>query len=96
MASREAAKDRLLRQEPERGWAAWDDIETNVAAEGVQGAVSYRGAVREVLWELLSGLRSGMSYCNASSVAEMWRNARFVRQTPAGIREGGIHGVSML
>ena len=75
------------------GWAAWEMAEPDVAAEGIQAPVPYRGSVRDVLQQLLAGLRSGMSYCDASNLEEMWRNARFVRQTQAGIREGRSHNI---
>lgn len=93
MASKEAALDRALRNDPTKGWAVWEEAEADVAAEGIQAPVPYRGAAWEVLQQLLAGLRSGMSYCNASTIQEMWKNARFVRQTTAGMKEGGPHDV---
>lgn len=96
MASKEAALDRVLRDDPAHGWARWEISEGDVAAEGIQAPVHYRGAAREVLQQLLAGLRSGMSYCDATTVAEMWRNAQFIRQTEAGRREAGPHDVGGL
>jgi len=96
MASREAAKDRTLRDDPTADWDICRRAEANAAPEGVQAMVSYRGTAREVLQQLLAGLRSGMSYCSASTIEEMWRNARFVRQTAAGLREGAPHDVVTL
>jgi IMP dehydrogenase len=93
MASKEATLDRVLRDDPTLGWARWEMSETEVAAEGIQTPVHYRGAAREMLQQLLAGLRSGMSYCNAITIEEMWRNAHFIRQTEAGQREAGPHGV---
>jgi len=93
MASQEAALDRAFRDDPARGWAKWELTESDVAPEGVQAPVAYRGAAREVLHQLLSGLRSGMSYCGAPTIEEMWQNVRFIRQTEAGIREAGPHDV---
>ncbi len=93
MASAEAAADRALRDDPTRGWAAWEQSEWEVAPEGVQAAVPHRGTAREVLQQLLAGLRSGMSYCDAATIEDMWRNARFVRQTEAGLREAGPHDI---
>lgn len=87
MASTEAARDRALRDDPARGWAAWESAETDVAAEGIQAPVPYQGTAAEALRQLLGGLRSGMSYSDARTVEEMWDKARFVRQTSAGIRE---------
>ena len=93
MASKEAALDRFLRDDPTHGWARWESSEADVAAEGIQAPVHYRGAAREVLQQLLAGLRSGMSYCNATTIEEMWRNAQFIRQTESGQREAGPHDV---
>lgn len=93
MASMEAALDRNIREDPEHGRANWESTEGDVPAEGVQAPVAYRGSAREVLQHLLGGLRSGMSYSNASTIEEMWQNARFVRQTEAGFRESGPHNV---
>ena len=93
MASKEAALDRFLRDDPTHGRARWESSEADVAAEGIQAPVHYRGAAREVLQQLLAGLRSGMSYCNATTIEEMWRNAQFIRQTESGQREAGPHDV---
>ena len=49
--------------------------------------------MHEVLHNLLSGLRSGMSYCGASTIDQMWDKAVFVRQSEAGLREAGPHDV---
>ncbi len=96
MASQEAAVDRAMRDDPASGWARWAEAEADVAPEGVQASVPYRGKVAEVLPHLLAGLRSGMSYSNAESIEQMWQNARFVRQTEAGLRESGPHDVNGL
>ena len=93
MASKEAGLDRALRDDPAGGWALWESQGADVAAEGVQALVHYRGAVREVLQDLLSGLRSGISYCGASTMDEMRSKAVFVRQSEAGLREAGPHDV---
>jgi IMP dehydrogenase len=93
MASQEAAIDRILREDPARGWAKWELTESDVAPEGIQAPVYYRGSAREVLQQLVAGLRSGMSYCGATTVEQMWENAQFLRQTQAGIQEAGPHDV---
>ncbi|MSQ07520.1 MAG: hypothetical protein EXR46_10140, partial [Dehalococcoidia bacterium] len=59
MASHEAGLDRALREDPAQGWSRWESAEADVAAEGIQAPVAYRGAAREVLQHLLSGLRRG-------------------------------------
>ena len=66
---------------------------SQVVPEGVEAMVPYRGPVREVVAQLVGGLRSGMSYCNARTLDELREHARFVRITPAGLRESGPHDV---
>ncbi len=68
-----------------------DEWLSQVVAEGVEAMVPYRGPAREVLFQLVGGLRSGMSYSNAHNLDQLWQNARFVRITPAGLRESGPH-----
>jgi len=64
-----------------------------IVAEGIEALVPYRGKVADVLRQLVGGLRSGMSYCGARTIPELWENARFVRITPAGLRESLPHDV---
>jgi IMP dehydrogenase len=62
--------------------------------EGIEGRVSYKGAVGPVLHQLVGGLRQAMGYCGAATVDEMKR-ARFVRITAAGLRESHPHDVAI-
>ena len=91
MASTEASMDRAIRDEPTLDRTEWQSAESEVAAEGVQAPVPHGGPASEILQRLLAGLRSGMSYCDGGSIERMWQNARFVRQTESGIREGGAN-----
>lgn len=61
-------------------------------AEGIETMVSYRGALLETIGEFLGGLRSGMSYVGARTIAELWERAEFVRMTGAGLYESKPHG----
>ena len=96
MASTEAAMQRRARDDPERGWADWEDDLAEVVPEGVEAAVPYRGDVGEVVTQLVGGLRSGMSYCDARTLADLRAHARFVRITDAGRVESGAHDVEEL
>jgi IMP dehydrogenase len=93
MASVSAAVARKKREQELVDISRQEDDEwlSQVVAEGVEAMVPYRGPVREVLFQLVGGLRSGMSYSNAHNVEQLWQNARFVRITPAGLRESGPH-----
>lgn len=70
----------------------WD----KVVPEGVEAVVPYRGHVGEILYQLVGGLRSGLSYAGAHNLAELHQNAEFIEITPAGVRESGHHDVSRL
>ncbi|MGE0528793.1 MAG: guanosine monophosphate reductase [Bdellovibrionales bacterium] len=64
-----------------------------MAPEGESTAVPVKGHVRDVLLELAGGLRSGMSYINATELGEIPEKARFIEMTPSGFRESMAHGV---
>jgi len=59
--------------------------------EGVSSTVPYRGKVRNVLGDLERGIRSGLSYSGARTIAELQAKAHFVRQTSAGLGESRTH-----
>ncbi len=80
MASRSAAAARLAFEG--RG----DSLDQYVA-EGEEMEFPLRGPVAEVVEDLAGGLRSGMSYVDATTVQELWEKRHFVRQTEAGERE---------
>ncbi|MBI4347498.1 MAG: IMP dehydrogenase [Elusimicrobia bacterium] len=66
---------------------------SEIVPEGVEALVPYRGKAAEVLKQLDGGLRSGMSYSGAPDLRALWRNAEFVRITPAGWAESKPHAV---
>lgn len=70
----------------------WD----KVVPEGVEAVVPYRGKVEEVLFQLVGGLRSGLSYGGGKSIKEMQEKAEFVEITPAGYRESRPHDVDQV
>ncbi len=61
--------------------------------EGIEGRVPYRGTLAANVYQLVGGLRSGMGYCGCRTVDELWRTARFIRITSAGLRESHVHDV---
>jgi IMP dehydrogenase len=93
MASVSATVARKKREQELSDISRQEDDEwlSQVVAEGVEAMVPYRGPAREVLFQLVGGLRSGMSYSNAHNLEQLWQNAQFVRITTAGLRESGPH-----
>lgn len=67
-----------------------------IVPEGVEALVPYKGKVTDVIYQLLGALRSGMSYCNAKTIPQLWKNAHFVKITEAGFRESKSHNIEEL
>ena len=63
--------------------------------EGIEGRVPYKGPLGSFVYQLVGGLRSGMGYVGASTVAELQAKARFVRVSAAGLRESHPHDVEI-
>ena len=61
--------------------------------EGIEGRVPYKGPVAAVLYQLVGGVKSGMGYCGCKTIPDLQKNASFIRQTVAGLREGHVHDV---
>ena len=66
---------------------------TKLVPEGIEGRVPHKGTLADMVAQLVGGLRSGMGYCGCSTIDELQRKARFVRITPAGLRESHVHDV---
>jgi IMP dehydrogenase len=64
--------------------------------EGVEAMVPYKGSVVEIIRQLVGGLRSGLSYCGAKTVAEMQAKAEFIKMSPAGYVESQPHDVDVI
>ncbi|SYZ64562.1 guanosine_monophosphate_reductase (plasmid) [Leishmania braziliensis MHOM/BR/75/M2904] len=73
-----------------------EDVFNDLVPEGVEGSVPCKGPLAPILQQLVGGLRSGISYCGAHSIAEMQQHAKFVRMSGAGLRESGSHDISKL
>jgi len=61
--------------------------------EGIEGRVPYKGTLSFIVQQLVGGLRAGMGYLGVHTLAALRENARFVRVTPAGLRESHVHDV---
>jgi IMP dehydrogenase len=61
--------------------------------EGIEGRVPYRGSLTSILHQLVGGLRAGMGYTGAATIADLRQRGRFVRITSQGLRESHVHDV---
>jgi IMP dehydrogenase len=94
MASLSATITRHEREQQESVVA--DDGFNEVVPEGVEAVVPYRGEVAEIVYQLVGGLRSGMSYCGALTIQELQERGEFMPITGAGMRESLPHDVQVL
>jgi len=74
-----------------------EDVKDNLklVPEGVEGQVPFKGPAKQVLHQLVGGLRAAMGYSGARSLAELHDKAEFVRITNSGVREGHVHDVAI-
>jgi IMP dehydrogenase len=63
--------------------------------EGIEGRVPYRGPLRNIVHQLVGGLRASMGYVGCGTIDEMQRRPQFVRVTSAGVRESHVHDVAI-
>ena len=69
------------------------DSAAKLVPEGIEGKVPYRGPLSAIVYQLIGGLRSGMGYLGAADIEELRQKARFVRISPAGLKESHVHDV---
>jgi IMP dehydrogenase len=90
-AMRRGSRDRYFQDEfdldanPESG--------EKLVPEGIEGRVAHKGSVAAMIHQLVGGLRAGMGYCGCADISSLQREARMIRVTPAGHREGHVHDV---
>jgi IMP dehydrogenase len=85
MAQATGSKDRYFQSDV--------DAVGKLVPEGIEGRVPYRGSLSFNIHQLLGGLRAGMGYCGAESVAALQEKAQFVRITGSGLIESHPHDV---
>lgn len=86
-AMREGAADRYFQDSSSSA--------AKLVPEGIEGRVPYKGPVRDTVFQLVGGLRSGMGYVGAGTLEELREKSRFVRVTPGGLRESHPHDVTI-
>ena len=63
--------------------------------EGIEGQVPYKGPVRDIVHQLVGGVKAAMGYTGSSSIPELQKRAKFVRITNAGLSESHVHDVTI-
>lgn len=73
----------------------FQDDARKLVPEGVEGRVPYRGALSEIIFQLLGGLRSGMGYVGQPNIEALRKNAKFVQITNASLVESHPHDIAI-
>ena len=84
-AMKEGSRDRYFQE--------YDASSEKLVPEGIEGMVPYKGPLSAMVQQLVGGLRAGMGYCGCPSVRDLHARARFVRISPAGLKESHVHDV---
>jgi inosine-5'-monophosphate dehydrogenase len=61
--------------------------------EGIEGRVPFAGSIKDVIHQLIGGLRSAMGYVGAKDIPTLQERAEFVEITSAGLKESHVHDV---
>ncbi len=83
-AMKEGSRDRYFQE---------DELTSKLVPEGIEGRVPYRGSLSLCIHQLVGGLKSGMGYAGCDDIESLRKRARFIRVTPAGLRESHVHDV---
>src|SRR5437867_682232 len=86
---RRGSRDRYFQDDFDLDNASSDKL----VPEGIEGRVAHKGSVAAMIHQLVGGLRAGMGYCGSRDIASLQREAKMIRVTPAGHREGHVHDV---
>jgi len=63
--------------------------------EGIEGQVPFKGPVRDIVHQLVGGVKAAMGYTGSKTITELQQRARFVRITNAGLSESHVHDVAI-
>src|SRR5881409_3248890 len=88
MREREGSRNRYFQDDEEP-----TDVGMKLVPEGIEGRVPYKGSLSFIVQQLVGGLRAGMGYLGARTLAELRQKAKFVRVSSAGLKESHVHDV---
>ncbi len=83
-AMKQGSKDRYFQT---------DTDDNKLVAEGIEGMVPYKGPIKDFVYQLIGGIKSGMGYCGAKNLKALQDNAEFIEITSAGLKESHPHDI---
>jgi len=90
-AMRRGSRDRYFQDEFDLD--ATPESAEKLVPEGIEGRVAHKGTVAAMIHQLMGGLRAGMGYTGCGTIPTLQREAKMIRVSPAGLREGHVHDV---
>ncbi len=63
--------------------------------EGIEGQVAFKGHARDIVHQLVGGVKAAMGYTGSRTIADLQQRAKFVRITNAGLSESHVHDVTI-
>jgi IMP dehydrogenase len=84
-AMKEGSRDRYFQE--------FEGSSEKLVPEGIEGMVPYKGPLSAMIQQLVGGLRAGMGYCGAATIRDLQSRAKFVKISPAGLKESHVHDV---
>lgn len=85
-AMKKGSKDRYFQSE-----SSTDKL----VPEGIESMIPFRGLLKDTVFQLCGGLRSGMGYCGTGTIENLKENGKFVKITNAGLKESHPHDVTI-
>ncbi|MGH9486882.1 MAG: IMP dehydrogenase [Terriglobales bacterium] len=93
LAAMEAGSAERYGQHELQAGSAAGNRSDKLVPEGIEGRVPYKGSLAALVHQLVGGLRAGMGYCGCATIEDFQQRARFLRISPAGLRESHVHDV---
>jgi IMP dehydrogenase len=87
-AMKEGSKDRYFQEQVES--------EKKLVPEGIVGRVPYRGQLADTIYQMVGGLKAGMGYLGCANIQALQSKPRFLKITPAGLKESHVHDVIII
>ena len=85
----------MVQGSSERYRQSQSDSLSKLVPEGVEGRVPFKGYLADFAYQLVGGLRAGMGYCGSRTIAELRKDAKFIKISAATVRENHPHDIAI-
>jgi IMP dehydrogenase len=85
----------MVKGSSERYRQGSQDQLSKLVPEGVEGRVPFKGPLADYVYQLVGGLRAGMGYCGTRTIEDLRKDARFIKISPATVRENHPHDIAI-